>query len=76
MKDLKPELTLKITWLNNGFIQYRKLINYCTSDHKKQTYITMNSPIYEAIENGTFVLDMGSFGKHPFKIEESWRTYL
>lgn len=65
---------LKITWLNvnddgDNFIQYRQLINYCKSDKKHQSFITMQSPIYEAIVNETYCIDLG-FGKHYFKVEE------
>jgi hypothetical protein len=32
-------------------------------------YFTMHSPIYKAIEDGSFCIDLG-YGKHPFKVEE------
>lgn len=62
-------MKIKITWLNNGFVQERYLINYCRADKKNQTFITMNSPIYQAIMDNTFTLDIG-FGKHSFTIEQ------
>lgn len=55
----------KITWLNNGFVQVKELTN-CK---KKDAFFTMNSPIYEAIGNGTFCIDLG-YGKHHFKVQE------
>jgi hypothetical protein len=55
----------KITWLNNGFKQVKELTN-CK---RKDGFFTMNSAIYEAIENGTFCIDLG-YGKHEFLIEE------
>lgn len=61
-------MKLRIVWTNNGFIQFRTLVNYCVSDKTKQSYITMNSPIYKAIEDGSFILDT-SYGKHPFTVE-------
>jgi hypothetical protein len=59
-------MKLKITWLNNGFVQIKYLV-HCREN--RQGYITMNSPIYEAIADGSFVLDLG-FGRHPFLIDE------
>lgn len=58
-------MKFKITWLNNGFVQVKELTN-CK---KKDKFFTMNSPIYEAIENGSFCIDLG-YGKHPFKAEQ------
>jgi len=58
---------LKITW-SNGVTQVRELVNYCKADKKPQTFITMNSPIYEAIVNETYCIDLG-YGKHYFKVE-------
>lgn len=59
-------ISLKITWVNNGFVQIKYLV-HCREN--RQGYINMNSPIYQAIEDGSFCLDLG-FGKHPFVIEE------
>lgn len=62
-------MKLEITWTERKVTQVRELINHCRSDKKSQTFITMNSPIYEAMENGSFVLDLGDFGKHPFTVK-------
>lgn len=58
-------MRFKITWLRNGFVQVKELTN-CK---KKQEFFTFNSAIYEAIENGTFCIDLG-YGKHFFKCEQ------
>ena len=59
---------LKITW-ENGMTQVRELVNYCKADKEHQTFITMQSTIYEAIVNETYFIDLG-YGKHYFKVEE------
>lgn len=63
-------MKIKITWTNQNMVQVRTLVNYCTRGQKQGEFITMNSPIYKAIEDRSFVLDLGEFGKHPFKIQE------
>lgn len=54
----------KITWAN-GFTQVKELTN-CK---KKDSFFTMNSPIYKAIEDGSFCIDLG-YGKHHFTAEQ------
>lgn len=61
---MSNQTEVKIKWLNNGFVQTKNLV-HCREN--RQGFITMNSPIYEAIENGTFTIDTG-FGKQPFEI--------
>jgi hypothetical protein len=61
---------VKITYLNNGFVQIKKMINYCRAEvDRKEEFFTMNSPIYEAIADGTYCIDLG-YGKHPFTVED------
>jgi hypothetical protein len=55
----------RITWLKNGFVQYKTLVRCKLKDK----FFTLNSPIYKAIEDGTYYLDLG-YGKQEFKIEE------
>ena len=59
-------MTVKITWLNDNVIQFKKLVKH-RSDHIPYYSFTMNSPIYEAIEDNSFML----FGIYPFKAEEA-----
>lgn len=59
-------MKFKITWLNNGFVQIKELTN-CK---KKEGFFLFNSLIYDAIADGSFCLDLGPYGKHPFKIEQ------
>lgn len=58
-------MRIRITWLNNGFVQIKELVR-CKG---KDNFFMMNSAIYDAIEDGSFYIDLG-YGKHPFKIEE------
>jgi hypothetical protein len=67
-------MKIRITWLNNNAQQIRTLVNYCTSGHKHGEYITMNSPIYKAIADGSFVLDLAEFGRHPFTLSDHQGT--
>ena len=55
----------RITWLHNGCVQIKELTN-CK---KKDRFFTMNSPIYEAIANETFYIDLG-YGRFHFKVED------
>lgn len=57
---------LIITWQNNGFVQVKNLV-HCREG--RQGLITMNSPIYEAIANGSFCLNLG-FGEHKFSVKQ------
>ena len=70
-------MRLKITWFNcndkgDSFTQIRELINHCKSGKKSQSFITMQSPIYEAIVNETYYIDLG-YGKHHFTIAEIFK---
>jgi hypothetical protein len=58
-------MVIKIRWIDRNVIQVKELVK-C---RPKEGQFSMNSPIYEAIENGSFILDAG-YGKHKFEIEE------
>jgi hypothetical protein len=58
-------MKVKITWLNNGFVQVKELVR-CKG---KNNFFMMNSVIYDAIEDGSFCIDLG-YGKHPFTAEQ------
>ena len=62
-------MKLRIHWTTHNMTQVRTLVNYCTADQKPGQFITMNSPIYKAIFDGSFVLNLGEFGRHPFTVE-------
>jgi len=55
--------------MNNGATQYYTLVTHKCQFKNNYNYFTIYSPIYKAIENGTFILNTG-YGDHPFKIEE------
>jgi hypothetical protein len=57
-------MKFRITWLNSGIVQTKELTN-CKN---KDGFFTFNSPIYQAIADETFFIDLG-YGKHPFKVE-------
>ena len=59
-------MRIKITWLSNGFVQYKTL----TRCKERDSFFLMNSAIYDAIEDGSFCIDLG-YGKHYFKAEEA-----
>lgn len=59
------EITLK--W-NNGVVQTKTLITHkCQMKSKKIQYFMVGSPLYNAIEDGTFSFDLG-FGVYSFEI--------
>lgn len=62
-------MKFKIIWMNNGATQYYTLVTHKCQFKNNYNYFTIYSPIYKAIENGTFILNTG-YGDHPFKIEE------
>lgn len=57
-------MKVEIYWIKQNVIQIKELVKCRTT----QGQFTIYSPIYKAIENGSFVLDLGEFGKHPFTI--------
>jgi hypothetical protein len=59
----------KITWLSNGVSQIYVLVNHKCQIKDKYGFFTIYSPLYKAIEDGSFCLSTG-YGKHQFKIEE------
>ena len=65
-------MNFQITWLNSkqelSIIQTKQLINHCKAD-LKDSFFTMNSPLYKAIEDNSFCLDTG-YGQHYFTIKE------
>lgn len=63
------QIMIRLHWTSSNVTQTKQLINYCKSTLKSEMYFTMNSPIYKAIEDGSFYIDLG-YGKHPFTIEE------
>lgn len=64
-RKLKKKAAFKITWLHNGFEQIKELTN-CK---QKDGFFTMNSPIYKAIADESFFIDLG-YGKYYFKVED------
>jgi hypothetical protein len=58
-------MKFKITWLRNGFTQVKEL----TTCKKKDKFFIMNSPIYDAIADASFCIDLG-YGKHYFTAEQ------
>ncbi len=58
----------EITWLQTNTVQERRMINHCRVD-VHDIFFTMNSPIYKAIEDNSFCIDLG-YGKHHFTIKE------
>jgi hypothetical protein len=65
--DLELGKNYKITWLDNGFVQYKRLVS-SLSEHKTYYSFTVDSPIYNAILDDSFCFNLG-YGKHCFKIE-------
>lgn len=61
-------MLVEITWTKTNAVQTLQLINHCRVNVKDQ-FFTMNSPIYKAIEDGSFCIDLG-FGKHHFTINQ------
>ncbi len=58
-------MTLEITY-ENGFKQTKRLVKSKCEYMPYHTF-TMNSPIYDCIADGSFLL----FGKYPLKIVEA-----
>lgn len=58
-------MKVRITWIDRNIVQIKELVKCRT----KQGQFTINSPIYEAIEDGSFCLNL-LHSKHHFKIEE------
>ena len=61
-------MLLEITWTKTQAVQTKQLINHCRSEIKGE-FFTMNSPIYKAIEDGTFCINLG-YGDHHFTIKQ------
>lgn len=60
-------MNIKIKW-DNGVIQTKTLVTHkCQIKYKKTQYFLVGSPLYNAIEDGTFAFDLG-FGRHSFKL--------
>lgn len=57
-------MKIQITWLKVGVVQVKEL----TRCKQKDGFFLMNSLIYKAIEDGSFCIDMGEFGTHPFSV--------
>ena len=62
-------MKVRISWAN-GVVQEMTLVTHnCLMKNKRINYFNMNSPIYNAIANGTYFIDLG-YGQHHFKMEE------
>jgi len=60
-------MKVKIIW-DNGVVQEKELIVHdCMRKNNKVQYFLVGSPLYEAIANNTFFIDLG-FGKHSFRL--------
>lgn len=57
---------VEIVWLERRVVQSKELIK-CGKGKKE--WFTMNSPIYQAIADNTFCLDLG-YGVHHFTVRE------
>lgn len=62
-------MKFKITWLSNGFVQIHQLVSHKCQFKSNYGYFTIYSPIYRAIENESYCLDLG-YGKHYFQVEQ------
>jgi hypothetical protein len=60
-------MLVEITY-QNGFKQTKRLVAH-RSDHTSSKTFTMNSPLYQAIEDGTFAVKLLT-GSYKFKVRE------
>jgi hypothetical protein len=61
-------MKFKITWYYDDGRTYTQVLSLVNCRADKKDFFTMNSLIYEAIENGTFCIS--NYGLHKFRIEE------
>ncbi len=65
--DLEVGKTYKITWLENGFIQHKKLVGSLKEYEMYYTFTT-NSPIYKACIDKSYCFEL-PYSKHCFNME-------